>query len=137
MRLEVVNPAALGAPKGFSHGVLAPREGRLLFVAGMAGWSEDRAGEAPGFADQFARALDQVLAVVREAGGEAGDVARMTVYVTDLAEYRAARRALGGIWRERFGAYYPAMAVLEVKALVDRGARVEIEATAVVAGRNP
>jgi len=132
-----VNPASLGTPKGWSHGVLAPREGRLLFVAGMAGWTEDQAGEPPGFAEQFARALDQLLAVVREAGGEAGDVARMTVYVTDLTEYRAARRALGGIWRERFGQYYPAMALLEVKGLVDRGARVEIEATAVLGGKNP
>ena len=137
MRLDVVNPASLGTPKGWSHGVLAPREGRLLFVAGMAGWTGDPAGEPPGFAEQFARALDQVLAVVREAGGAAGDVARMTVYVTDLGEYRAARHALGGIWRERFGQYYPAMALLEVKGLVDRGARVEIEATAVLGGTNP
>jgi enamine deaminase RidA (YjgF/YER057c/UK114 family) len=58
----------------------------------------------------------------------------MTVYVTDLAEYRAARAALGGVWRERFGRHYPAMALLEVKGLVDRGAKVEIEATAVLAG---
>lgn len=135
MRLQVVNPASLAAPNGFSHGVLAPRDGRLLFVAGMAGWSEGQAGEPPAFAEQFARALDQLLAVVREAGGEAADVARMTVYVTDLAEYRAARAALAKIWRERFGRHYPAMALLEVKGLVDRGARVEIEATAVLPGR--
>ena len=135
MRLEVVNPASLGAPKGWNHGVLAPRAGRLLFVAGMAGWTEGQAGEPAGFAEQFARALDQLLAVVREAGGEAADVARMTVYVTDLAEYRAARGALSGIWRERFGRHYPAMALLEVKGLVDRGARVEIEATAVLPER--
>jgi enamine deaminase RidA (YjgF/YER057c/UK114 family) len=135
VRLQVVNPASLAAPSGFSHGVLAPRDGRLLFVAGMAGWSEGQTGEPPPFAQQFARALDQLLAVVREAGGEAADVARMTVYVTDLAEYRAARAALGKIWRERFGRHYPAMALLEVKGLVDRGARVEIEATAVLPGR--
>ena len=135
MRLEVVNPSSLGAPKGWSHGVLGPRDGRLLFVAGMAGWTEGQSGEPPAFAEQFARALDQLLAVVREAGGEAGDVARMTVYVTDLTEYRAARAALAGIWRERFGRHYPAMALLEVKGLVDRGARVEIEATAVLPGR--
>jgi enamine deaminase RidA (YjgF/YER057c/UK114 family) len=135
VRLQVVNPASLAAPHGFSHGVLAPRDGRLLFVAGMAGWSEGQAGEPPAFAGQFARALDQLLAVVREAGGDAADVARMTVYVTDLAEYRAARAALGKIWRERFGRHYPAMALLEVKGLVDRGARVEIEATAVLPGR--
>ena len=137
MRFEVVNPASLGAPKGFNHGMLAPREGRLLFVAGMSGWTEGRAGEPPGFAEQFARALDQVLAVVRAAGGEASDVARMTVYVTDLAGYRAARSALADIWRQRLGRHYPAMALLEVKGLVDRGAVVEIEVTAVVGGRTP
>ncbi len=134
MHLEIVNPESLGAPKGWSHGVLAPRGGRLLFVAGMAGWNVDALGVAPGFVAQFGRALDQVLAVVRAAGGEPTDVARLTVYVTDLAEYRAQLRPLGEAWRERFGRYYPAMALLEVKGLVDRGALVEIEATAVLAG---
>jgi enamine deaminase RidA (YjgF/YER057c/UK114 family) len=135
MHLEIVNPESLGAPKGWNHGVLAPADGRLLFVAGMSGWGPGSTGEPPGFTGQFARALDQVLAVVRAAGGEAGDVARMTVYVTDLAEYRAVLPALGAAWRERFGKHYPAMALLEVRGLVDRGARVEIEATAVLPGR--
>jgi enamine deaminase RidA (YjgF/YER057c/UK114 family) len=135
MHFEIVNPKSLGAPKGWSHGVLAPREGRLLFVAGMAGWSADTEGDVPGFVAQFARALDQVLTVVREAGGEPTDVARMTVYITDLAQYRASLGSLGEAWRERFGRYYPAMALLEVKGLVDRGALVEIEATAVLPGR--
>ena len=76
MRLEIVNPASLAAPRGWSHGVLAPRDGRLLFVAGMAGFTEGQAGEPPAFVEQFTRALDQLLAVVREAGGEASDVAR-------------------------------------------------------------
>lgn len=134
MHLEIVNPESLGAPKGWSHGVLAPRDGRLLFIAGMAGWSAAAEGDPPGFVAQFARALDQVLTVLREAGGEPTDVARMTVYVTDLAQYRANLKALGEIWRERFGHHYPAMALLEVKGLVDRGARVEIEATAVIPG---
>jgi enamine deaminase RidA (YjgF/YER057c/UK114 family) len=132
MHLEIVNPESLGAPKGWSHGILAPRDGRLLFVAGMAGWSAGSPGEPPGFVDQFARALDQGITVVRAAGGEPTDVARMTVYVTNLAEYRAERQKLGDVWRERFGKHYPAMALLEVHGLVDRGARVEIEATAVV-----
>jgi enamine deaminase RidA (YjgF/YER057c/UK114 family) len=135
VHLEIVNPASLGAPKGWNHGVIAPLEGRLLFVAGMAGWSASLDGEPAGFADQFARALDQVLTVVREAGGEASDVARMTVYVTDLTEYRASLPALGEAWRQRFGRHYPAMALLEVSGLVDRGAKLEIEATAVLAGR--
>ena len=137
MHLEIVNPESLGAPRGWNHGVLAPREGRLLFVAGMAGWSAGLAGEPANFAAQFAHALDQVIAVVRGAGGEATDVARMTVYVTDLTEYRASLPALGEAWRARFGKHYPAMALLEVKGLVDRGAKVEIEATAVLAGRKP
>jgi enamine deaminase RidA (YjgF/YER057c/UK114 family) len=136
MRLEIVNPESLGAPKGFSHGVFAPAGGRLLFVAGMAGWSEGASGTPPGFAAQFARALDQLLSVVRAAGGEAEHVARMTVYVTDLGAYRAERQALGEIWRERFGRHYPAMALLEVKGLVDTGAMVEIEATAVLPGES-
>ena len=135
MHLEIVNPESLGAPKGWSHGMLAPRDGRLLFVAGMAGWNERVGGDPPGFVVQFAHALDQVLTVVREAGGEPTDVARMTVYVTNLAQYRENLKGLGETWRERFGRHYPAMALLEVSGLVDRGALVEIEATAVLAGR--
>lgn len=134
MHLEIVNPESLGAAKGFSHGVLAPAGGRLLFVAGMAGWSESASGTPPGFSAQFAHALDQVLRVVREAGGEPEHVARMTVYVTNLAAYRDERKRLGEIWRERFGRHFPAMALLEVTGLVDAGAVVEIEATAVLTG---
>jgi len=135
MSFEIVNPESLGAPKGFSHGVLAPEGGRLLFVAGQAGWENDAGGAPPPFAAQFARALDKVLTVVREAGGTPQDVARLTVYVTDLDDYRGALGELGEVWRARMGRYYPAMALLEVKGLVDRGARVEIEATAVVGGK--
>ena len=135
-RFELFNPASLGAPKGWNNGVLAPREGRLLFVAGQAGWESDAAGEPPGLAEQFARALDKILVVVREAGGEPECVARMTVFVTDLAAYRESRGALRDVWQARFGRYYPAMALVEVKGLVDRGARVEIEATAVIGGRD-
>jgi enamine deaminase RidA (YjgF/YER057c/UK114 family) len=133
-KFELLNPVALGPPKGWTNGVLTPRGGRMLFVAGQAGWQGDAAGEPPGFADQFARALDKVLVVVRDAGGDAHTIARLTVYVTDLAAYRAARPALGALWRERFGDYYPAMALIEAKGLVDRGAMVEIEATAVIGG---
>jgi enamine deaminase RidA (YjgF/YER057c/UK114 family) len=132
VKFEIVNPAALGAPSGWSHGILAPASGRVLFVAGQAGWDRSCSGSPDAFAPQFARALDRVLAVVREAGGEAPSVARLTVYVTDLEAYRASRRALGDVWRERFGRYYPAMALVEVSALMDEGAVVEIEATAVI-----
>ena len=136
MKLTIVNPESLGAPKGWNHGLLAPRDGRLLFVAGQAGWdgSDPSAGPAPGFVEQFAHALDKILAVVRAAGGQPDDVARMTIYVTDLSAYVAGRALLGEVWRARFGKHYPAMALLEVCRLVDHGALVEIEATAVVAG---
>jgi len=134
LRLEIVNPESLGAPKGWNHGVVAAAGGRLLFVAGMAGFTGGAGGTPPGFAAQFARALDQVLEVVRAAGGAPEHVARMTVYVTDLDRYRAERKRLGELWRERFGRHYPAMALLEVKGLVDVGAMVEIEATAVLPG---
>ena len=134
MTFQIVNPRSLGEPKGWNHGLLAPAGGRLLFVAGQAGWESEAAGEAPGVAAQFSRALDKVLAVVAEAGGRPEDLARLTVYVTDLAAYRAARRELGEAWKARFGRFYPAVALLEVKGLVDRGAVVEMEATAVIPG---
>ena len=134
MKFEVINPEALGAPKGWNNGLLAPREGRLLFIAGQAGWEEGARGEPPDFAGQFARAMDKVLAVVRGAGGEPSDLARVTIYVTDLALYRASVKALGDVWRARLGKHYPAVALVEVSGLVDRGALVEIEATAVVSG---
>lgn len=133
-RFQLLNPVSLGVPKGWTNGVLTPAGGRLLFVAGQAGWEHDAPGTPVGFVEQFARALDKVLVVVGEAGGDAGTIARLTVYVTDLAAYQAARPVLGALWRERFGDYYPAMALIEAKGLVDRGAMVEIEATAVIGG---
>lgn len=134
MTHRIVNPERLGAPKGWSHGILAS-SGRILFVAGQSGWEEGAAGTPPDFADQFARVLDKVLAVVADAGGAPADIARITIYVLDLADYRASRKRLGAIWRERFGDYYPAIALVEVKGLVDQGAVVEMEATAVLGGK--
>jgi enamine deaminase RidA (YjgF/YER057c/UK114 family) len=131
---ELINPRELGAPRGWTNGVVAPANGRLLFVAGQAGW-RDADGPAPGFVEQFTAALDRTLAVVRQAGGRPTDVVRMTVYVTDVEAYRAARKALGEAWRPRFGTYYPAMALVEVTGLVERTAAVEIETTAVLGAR--
>jgi len=131
---DLVNPRSLGEPKGWNNGLLAPAGGRLLFIAGQAGWETDAAGDAPPFAEQFARALDKVLAVVREAGGKPEDLARLTIYVTDLRSYENARKSVGEVWRARLGKFFPAVALLEVKGLVDRGAVVEMEATAVIPG---
>ena len=132
MKFEIVNPPALGEPSGWSHGVLAPAGARVLFVAGQAGWDRSCRGTPDDFAAQFARALDRALEVVRAAGGGPANVARLTVYVVDLAEYRASRAALGHAWHTRFGRYYPAMALVEVSGLLDEGARVEIEVTAMI-----
>lgn len=129
---EVLNPAALGEPRGWNHGLLAPPGGRVLFVAGQTASGPDGHVETPDFAAQFALALDRVLAVVRAAGGEPSHIGRMTIYVTDLAAYRDARSELGAAWRARLGRHYPAMALVEVSGLVDTGAQVEIEATAVL-----
>ena len=125
-RFEMVNPDELGRHTGFSHGVLAPAGGRILFVAGQT------APAAGDFAAQFGAALERALAVVREAGGRPEHVARMTVYVTDMGVYRGERPRLAGLWRASMGQHYPAMALVEVRSLVDPNAVVEIEATAVI-----
>lgn len=134
MSFELINPLGLGAPRGWTNGVLVPKGGRLLFVAGQSGW-RDEDGPAPGFVEQFTLALDRALTVLREAGGAPTDVTRMTVYVTDLEAYRVARKELGNAWRMRFGPYYPAMALVAVSGLVERTSLVEIETTAVIGGR--
>ena len=134
-KFDLLNPASLGTPKGWTNGVLAPAGARMLFVAGQAGWETGAAGEPPPFAAQFGRALDKILVVVSEAGGDATCVARLTVYVSDMAAYLASRKELREVWAARFGGYYPAMALVEVRSLVDRGALVEIEATAAIGGR--
>ena len=129
VRSHIINPEDLGAPKGFSHGVLAP-PGRTLYVAGQIG---DRGEElADGFVDQFDQALANVLTVVRAAGGESEHLVRMTVYVASRKAYLDDLKAIGEVWRRRMGRHYPAMALVEVSALVAAGALVEIEATAVI-----
>lgn len=130
--LTPVNPAALGAPRGYSNGILAPAGGRLLFVAGQIAWDSEQRIAARDFPGQFRQALANVLAVVAEAGGAPEHVARLTLYVVDRAEYLAATAAVGEVYRELMGRHYPAMALVEVAALLEPGARVEIEATAVL-----
>ena len=133
-RLEIVNPEELGRPRGFSHGLVAPAGARVLFVAGQAApdAGDSGAGAEERLVAQFEAALERALAVVRAAGGGPGDVARLTVYVTDMEAYRAARPRLGGVWRASMGQHYPAMALVEVCSLVDPNAVVELEATAIL-----
>ncbi len=132
MSFEVINPASLGRPRGYANGLLTAPGARLLFVAGQIAWDEEQRILSADFVEQFDRALRNVLAVVGEAGGEAGGVARLVVYVTDKEEYRARTGEIGERWRALMGRHYPAMALVEVKGLLEDGAKVEIEAVAVI-----
>ncbi len=126
MSFEIINPESLGRPSGWNNGMLGPAGGRVLFVAGQA------APTAGGLVAQWEAALERVLAVVRAAGGAAQDIGRMTVFVTDRTAYLTQLKPLGEVHRRLMGRHYPAMALVEVKALVDPHALVEIEATAVL-----
>jgi enamine deaminase RidA (YjgF/YER057c/UK114 family) len=132
MSFEILNPEPLGRPKGWNNGMLALASGRVLFVAGQT--ARDGAGRVPAldFVSQFERALANVLVVVRAAGGDASDIGRLTIYVTSMEAYRSSLKLLGERYRGIMGRHYPAMALVEVKALVDPNALVEIEATAVI-----
>jgi NAD(P)-dependent dehydrogenase (short-subunit alcohol dehydrogenase family)/enamine deaminase RidA (YjgF/YER057c/UK114 family) len=133
-RFTIVNPEELGAPRGWNNGMLAQGPGRTLFIAGQT--ARDASGRIPeaDFVSQFDQALRNVLSVLGAAGGEPRDIGRFTIYVTDMAQYRGSLKALGEVYRQRMGTHYPAMALVEVKSLVDANAVVEIEATAVLQG---
>lgn len=133
MMLEPVNPPGLGTPRGYSNGVLAPAGGRLLFVAGQVGWNSQQQFQSRRFEEQFEQALRNVLSVVAAAGGGPDDIARLRIYVLDKAEYLGCLKEVGRRYRNLMGKHYPAMALVEVRALVEDDARIEIEATAVLA----
>jgi enamine deaminase RidA (YjgF/YER057c/UK114 family) len=129
-KLTAVNPESLARPRGYSHGMKG--EGEWLFVAGQIGWNREGRMVSADFVDQFDQALENVLDVVWAAGGRPESVARMVVYVTDRHEYRSRAKKVGEVWRRRMGQHFPAMALLEVKALLEDEAKVEIEAVALV-----
>ncbi len=130
--MTVINPSDLGAPKGFSHGILTPPGAALLFVAGQVGWDKDERVVSDSFAAQFQQALRNVVHVVSGAGGSIDQIARLTIYVTDKNEYLSDLSSVGQAYRDVMGKHFPAMALLEVKALVEPEAKVEIEATAAI-----
>ena len=115
-------------PRGYSNGRAG--QGTCVHVAGQIGWDENGRFVDGGLGPQFGKALDNVLAVVRAAGGRAEDIASMTVFVTDIDDYRKSQAILAPVWRERMGKHYPAMALVAVSALVEREAVVEIQAIA-------
>jgi enamine deaminase RidA (YjgF/YER057c/UK114 family) len=129
-RLSVVNPDSLARPVGYNNGIKG--QGELLFVAGQIGWTRERKLVSEDLVAQFAQALENVLEVVWAAGGRAESIARLTLYVTSKAEYRRRGKALGAAYRKRMGKHFPAMTLVEVKSLFDDGAKIEIEATALL-----
>lgn len=130
MTLKFINPESLGAPKGFSNGVLTEPGARLLFIAGQVAWDSGQKVTSDDFVEQFDRALANVLAVVTEAGGSPERIARLIIYVTDKQEYCRRTREIGERYRSRMGKHFPAMALVEVKGLLEERAQVEIEGIA-------
>lgn len=130
--MKPINPKSLGRPRGYSNGQLTVPGVRLLFIAGQIGWDEQQRLVGPDFVEQFDRALRNVLAVVQEAGGAPTGVARLVIYVTDKREYLARTAEIGERWRALMGRHYPAMSLVEVKGLLEDGAKVEVEGIAVL-----
>jgi enamine deaminase RidA (YjgF/YER057c/UK114 family) len=131
MKMTVINPEALGQPRGYNNGMLF-EGGSLLFIAGQVGWDRDRRIVSDDFADQFAQALENVLAVVHQAGGESTNIARLLIFVTSKDEYTSRLRDVGSAYRQLMGKHFPAITLVEVGSLLEHLAKVEIEAIAVI-----
>jgi enamine deaminase RidA (YjgF/YER057c/UK114 family) len=132
MAFKLINPESLGAPRGYSNGLLAEAGGKLLFVAGQIGWNEQQTLVSSDFVEQFDQALANVMTVVTAAGGTREQVARLVIYVTNKNEYKGRLREVGERYQARMGKHFPAMVLVEVKSLLDDAAKVEIEAIAVL-----
>ncbi len=133
--MRTLQPPGWPRPRGYANGIAA--RGTMVFVAGQIGWDERQAIVSDDLALQLGQALDNTLAVLREAGAGPEHVVRMTWYLTDKRDYLARARELGEVWRTRMGRHYPAMAVVEVSALIEERARIEIETTAIIPDPGP
>jgi enamine deaminase RidA (YjgF/YER057c/UK114 family) len=133
--MQVLLPRGWPRPKGYANGVVA--RGRQVFIAGMIGWDADGVFHSDDFAGQAHQALQNIVAVLSEAGGRPEHIVRMTWYVTDKREYLAAAKEVGRAYRELIGSYNAAMTAVEVRALIEDRAKVEIEATAVIPEETP
>jgi enamine deaminase RidA (YjgF/YER057c/UK114 family) len=131
MSFTFINPESLGAPRGYSNGVVTEAGGRLLFIAGQIG-GDDKQHVGGDLVDQFDRALANVITVVTEAGGKPEQIARLIIYVTDKNEYKQRTKEIGERYRARMGKHFPAMVLVEVAGLFEDRAQIEIEGTAVL-----
>jgi len=128
--MQTLQPPGWARPRGYANGIAA--KGRIVFIAGQIGWDEQSQFQTDDLAGQVRQALANVLSVLAEAGGRPEHIARMTWYVTDKRAYLNASRAIGQVYRELMGKHYPTMTAVQVTALIEDRAQVEIEATAVV-----
>jgi enamine deaminase RidA (YjgF/YER057c/UK114 family) len=131
--MNILQPPAWAKPRGFANGI-AVKGGTTVYIAGQVGFSGQGEWQEKGFAGQFRQAMRNILEVLAQAGGRPEHIVRLTWYVLDKAEYLAALQEVGAAYRELMGRHYPVMAVVQVGALVEDAARLEIEATAVVPG---
>jgi len=129
---EVLQPDEWVKPAGYSNGIAA--QGRQVYIGGQIGWNGQGEFESDDFVHQAGQALKNVMRVLEEAGGSAEHIVRMTWYITDKKEYLANLKGVGEAYRIIIGRHYPAMAMVQVGALIEDRARVEIEATAVIPG---
>ncbi|MCC7013974.1 MAG: RidA family protein [Planctomycetes bacterium] len=136
MSLQAIQVPGWKSPKGYSNGQLAPAGARLLAIAGQVAWDANEQIVGRGeFAAQFRQALSNVLAIVRAAGGEPSDLMSLTIFVVDSKAYSECLRDLGAIWKELVGRHYPAMALVQVAALLEDGALLEIQGLAALTPR--
>jgi enamine deaminase RidA (YjgF/YER057c/UK114 family) len=133
--LRVVQPPQFPTPRGYVNGMAG--RGELLTIAGQIGWTNQGELVGPDMVGQFAQALENVLAVIKEAGGRPEHLCSMTIFVTDINAYRTHQRELGRVWRERLGRHYPSMALIGVSELVEPHAIVEISALALLPEGEP
>lgn len=134
--MKILQPPGWAAPKGYSNGI-AVKGGTTVFVAGQIAFGSENIIQEKTFAGQFRQTLKNTLAVLAEAGAKPEHIVRMTWYVTDKKEYLGALKDVGAAYRELIGRHYPTMAVVQVAALMEDGAKVEIETTAVVPEGKP
>ena len=132
MTAQVLLPAHWKPPIGYANGISVPT-GRIVFIAGQVGWDAEQRFHSEELAAQFEQALQNVIAILAEAGGAPKHICRMTGYCNDKPAYLAARSELGRIWRREMGKHYPAMSMIFVADLLDHPAKIELEATAVIA----
>lgn len=128
--MQVIQPKNWPKPKGYANGIVA--SGRMVFLGGQVGWDETETMVSSDFVAQVKQALLNIITILDEAGGKPEHIVRMTWYVTDRDAYLGSQRELGQVYQEVMGRHYPAMSLLVIKALVEEGAKVEIEATAVL-----